>query len=51
MLHGMSADDTWQLHRSQNPGAVNFSDEWIANLDETTGYWIKLSANADGSFA
>src|SRR5437867_3420743 len=22
----------------------------IANLDETTGYWINLSANADGSF-
>jgi len=50
MLHGLSAVDTWQLHRSQNPGAVNFSDEWIANLGETTGYWIKLSANADGSF-
>jgi len=50
MLHGLSAVDTWQLHRSQNPDAVNFADERIANLDETTGHWIKLSANADGSF-
>ena len=50
MLHGLSAVDTWQLHRSKNPEAVNFADERIANLDETTGHWIKLSANADGSF-
>ena len=51
MLHGLSAVDTWQLHRSQNPEAVNFAEERIANLDETTGHWIMLSANTDGSFA
>jgi len=50
MLHGLSAVDTWQLHRSQNPEAVNFAEERIANLDETTGHWIMLSANTDGSF-
>jgi competence protein ComEC len=50
MLHGLSAVDTWQLHSSQNPGVVNFSGERIANLDETAGHWIKVSANADGSF-
>lgn len=44
-------EDVWQLHRSLNPGAQNFADERIANLDETTAYWIKLSANEDGSFA
>jgi competence protein ComEC len=49
MLHA-SGVDVWQLHRSQNAGVVNFTDDRIANLDETTGHWIKLSASADGSF-
>jgi competence protein ComEC len=43
-------EDTWQLHRSQNAGAENFADERIANLDESTGHWIKASASEDGSF-
>jgi competence protein ComEC len=43
-------EDVWQLHRSENPGAGNFADEQIANLDERTAHWIKLSANDDGSF-
>jgi len=42
--------DVWQLHRSQNQGAENFADDRIANLDETSGHWIKASANTDGSF-
>jgi competence protein ComEC len=42
--------DVWQLHQSRNAGVVNFADDRIANLDETTGHWLKLSANADGSF-
>jgi len=42
--------DVWQLHRSQNQGAENFADDRIANLDETSGHWIKVSANKDGSF-
>jgi competence protein ComEC len=43
-------EDVWQLHRSENPGAQNFADERIANLDESTGHWIKASASEDGSF-
>jgi competence protein ComEC len=43
-------EDVWQLHRSQNPGAQNFADDRIANLDESTGHWIKASASEDGSF-
>jgi beta-lactamase superfamily II metal-dependent hydrolase len=43
-------EDVWQLHRSRNEGAENFADERIANLDETTSYWIKVRANRDGSF-
>ena len=50
LLHRLSGFDVWQLHRSRNAGAENFADERIANLDEATSHWIKLSANADGSF-
>jgi beta-lactamase superfamily II metal-dependent hydrolase len=42
--------DVWQLHRSENPGAANFSADRIANLDERTGHWLKLTASTDGSF-
>ena len=50
-LHRMQGiEDVWQLHRSRNEGAQNFADDRIANLDETTSYWIKLSAKEDGSF-
>jgi beta-lactamase superfamily II metal-dependent hydrolase len=50
MLRASRLEDVWQLHRSENAGAVNFAADRIANLDETTGHWLKLSANADGSF-
>lgn len=43
-------EDAWQLHRSEKEGAENFPDEKIANLNEETAHWIKLSANRDGSF-
>jgi competence protein ComEC len=42
--------DVWQIHKSEAAGEQNFAPEQIANLDESTGYWIKLSARADGSF-
>ena len=50
MLHGQSGTDVWQLHWSQNAGTDNFPAAQIANLDESTSHWIKLTANADGSF-
>jgi beta-lactamase superfamily II metal-dependent hydrolase len=40
----------WQLHRSLNEGAVNLPDSQIANLDETTAHWIKVSARKSGAF-
>lgn len=43
-------EDVWQLHRSDAAGKANFSDRQIANLDDSTAHWIKLSANEDGSF-
>ena len=57
-LHRASADsgrsgiaDVWQLHRSSNAGAENFAASRIANLDESTAHWLKLSASEDGSFS
>lgn len=44
------AVDIWQLHRSAASGAQNTADERIANLDESTAHWIKVSARQDGSF-
>jgi hypothetical protein len=44
-------EDVWQLHRSENEGVRNFPDPRIANLDETTGHWLKLSASTNGSFS
>ena len=43
-------EDAWQLHRSLPPGPRFFNDDRIANLDESTAHWIKVSAKADGSF-
>lgn len=42
--------DVWQLHRSRKPGARNYPDDRIANLDDTTAHWIKVTARSDGSF-
>ncbi len=49
-LHHVPELDVWQLHRSQAAGDANFAAERIANLDESTDYWIRLSVNKDGSF-
>jgi competence protein ComEC len=50
MLHDAKLEDVWQIDRSRNGGVVNFADDRIANLDDTTGHALKLSANRDGSF-
>ena len=42
--------DVWQLHKSAADGAENFADARVANLDDRTAYWIKISASEDGSF-
>ena len=49
-LRAVPGVDVWQLHRSALPGAQNFGDARIANLDESTGHWIKAIASDDGSF-
>ena len=49
-MNRMSSVDGWQLHRTTYRDSLNVPAERIANLDETTSAWIKLSARADGSF-
>jgi beta-lactamase superfamily II metal-dependent hydrolase len=50
-LHGVSdLEDVWQLHVSTDAAEANYPSRYIANLDESTAYWIKLVASEDGSF-
>lgn len=42
--------DAWQLHVADNGGEQSAPPERIANLDESTAHWLKLTADADGSF-
>jgi competence protein ComEC len=48
--HVAGLQDVWQIHRSQAAGEKNFNDDRVANLDERSAYWIKISASEDGSF-
>ena len=44
-------EDLWQLHFSMLGDQQNGPEEFIANLgDVDTGHWLKVSAQADGSF-
>jgi len=43
--------EAWQLHSSTREGVTNLGDSQIANLDETTSYWIKVSAKDNGAFS
>ncbi len=48
-----SMEDVWQLHKTRNPGAENFPDAFIANIDDgekDAGAWIKVSVDERGSF-
>jgi competence protein ComEC len=48
--HVAGLQDVWQLHRSEAAGDHNFSADHIANIDESTAHWIKITASEDGSF-
>jgi competence protein ComEC len=50
LLHQLSGTDVWQLHASNDAGPENFPERRIANLDESTAYWLRVEARADGSF-
>ncbi len=49
-LHQVPGLEVWQLHRSADAGESNFAADHIANVEESTAYWIKLTAHEDGSF-
>jgi competence protein ComEC len=43
--------DLWQLHFAVDAGPeFNAPEQFLANLDESTGHGLKISAHADGSF-
>lgn len=51
-VHAFPAIDLWQLHRSQNEGAENAPDQFLANIDDgtMTSYALRMTASDDGSF-
>lgn len=49
-LRRFPAIETWQIHRTTNDKVENSPEARIANLDETTAHWLKISARDDGSF-
>jgi competence protein ComEC len=48
--HVPGLEDVWQLHASADAADANFAAAYIANLDESTAFWIKVVAKSDGSF-
>lgn len=50
-MASVSPMEVWQLHRRPDAGEANVAEERIANLDESTAHWIKVSASQNGSFS
>jgi len=51
ILHHMPVPaDLWQLHYAVDAGDNNSPEQFIANPDETTANYIKVTAKQDGSF-
>ena len=50
--YSMPRDPIPQLYETSRPGGpgLNTSESLIANLDDTTAHYLKLTARADGSF-
>ena len=42
--------DLWQLHYSLDAKVLNSPEQFIANPDEKTAHYIKVTARPDGSF-
>lgn len=43
-------EDLWQLHYALDAKELNSAADLIGNLDESTAYYLKVTARADGSF-
>jgi beta-lactamase superfamily II metal-dependent hydrolase len=50
MLRQAGDVESWQLHISGEGGEDNAPPERIANLDDASAYWLKVTARDDGSF-
>jgi competence protein ComEC len=50
MLRKAQGIDSWQLHISDEVGDGNAPLERVANLDQASAHWLKVTARADGSF-
>jgi competence protein ComEC len=50
MLRAAQDVDSWQLHVSEEAKDDNAPPERIANLDQASAHWLKVTARADGSF-
>jgi competence protein ComEC len=50
LRRALGLEGAWQLHSSTREGVMNLADSQIANLDETTSYWIKVRAKENGAF-
>jgi len=51
LLHQVPGlEDVWQLHLSAEAADSNFPAAYVANLDESTAWWLRLVARRDGSF-
>lgn len=50
LLRASPKVESWQLHVSAEAGDENAPVERIANLDETSAHWLKVTAKDDGSF-
>lgn len=50
MLASARGLDAWQLHVSAEGGDANTAPERIANLGADSAWWLKVVAQADGSF-
>ena len=44
-------EDLWQIHTATAAGANNVAENFIANVDETTGNELTVAADRDGSFS
>jgi hypothetical protein len=43
-------EDLWQLHYAIDAKDLNSPEQFIANPDETTANYVKVTARSDGSF-
>lgn len=51
MLRSAREVESWQLHAADGASEENAPAERIANLDDASANWLRVTAHADGSFS